>query len=187
MKMNRAHAACQRAVLWLALLALPAASAAAAPATVDRTIQPRAKQVMRQMSDFLAGLDRFRVHIDTLREEIMPMDLTLLSDRSAEYYVQRPNRLRINVYSAKRNLQFFFNGQTSALYTPGLNYYASWQASGTIDGLLDRALQKYGVSFPATEFIRKNPYQGLMKNVQAGAYVGPALIHGAYCHQLSFR
>jgi hypothetical protein len=172
-------------VIWgLALAGVPAARAADSS---TGTIDPKAKEVMRQMSSFLAGLKQFRVRVDSIAEEILPGDLTLISDRSGEFRVQRPNRLQISVSSASRNLQFFFNGQTVSLYTPQQNYYGSWQAPATIDAMLDRAIARYGVSFPATDLIRQNPYSVMMKNVKSGTYVGHALIRGAYCHHLSFR
>jgi len=180
--MNRSSLTCRLALLSLALLTAPAPRVGAAG-----TVEPKAKEVMRRMSDFLAGLKQFRVHTDTITEEVYPKDLTLLDDRASDVYVQRPNHMRVNLYSASANPQFFMNGQTVTLYTPKLKYYANWQTPGTIDTMLDRAQQRYGLSFPATDLMRRNPYQVFMKNVKSGAYLGHSLIRNAYCYHLSFR
>src|SRR5262245_16081114 len=136
--MNRRCAVWQLAILGLVLLAMPTVRAAAAGATAEASIQPKAREIMRQMSDFLTGLHRFRVHVDTIAEQSLAQDLTLLLDRSSEFVVQRPDRLQVTTRGENRDLQFFYNGQTATLYSPKVNFYASWQAPATIDEVLDR-------------------------------------------------
>ena len=198
-----------RTKLWFAvlvpLLALLAGSAMAAtcPAPTKKAkartirakaaqakapgIDPKARELLQQMSTYLGSLDRFKVHTDVVQEVIFPSGLRLDSDRASEVMVERPNHLRADIISAKRNVQIYYDGSNVSLYTPGQKLYAEWPAPGTINQVIEKAQTNYRLSFPAADFLFRNPYQVMMAKVTYGAYVGKSLTRGVMAHQLVFR
>jgi hypothetical protein len=171
----------------LALIALQPLQAAVRPLTPKPSVDPKAKELLRQMSDYLGGLTSFRVHVQTTREVILPLKQELDSDHAFDIDVQRPDRMRVNVQSAAGKRQFVYDGQNVTVYTPGLKYYAVFPAPATIGGMFREATTKYGLHLPAADFLGANPYQALTKGVVSGIHVGMSMIDGTLCHQIAFR
>jgi hypothetical protein len=150
-------------------------------------VDPKARELLQQMSTYLGSLDRFKVHTDAVQEVVFPSGLRLDSDRASEVMVERPNHLRADIISAKRNVQIYYDGSNVSLYTPVQKLYAEWPAPGTISQVIERAQSNYRLSLPASDFLFRNPYQVMIAKVTYGAYVGKSLIRGVMTHHLAFR
>jgi hypothetical protein len=174
-------------VLLLTMVMMPwVSSAAGAPASGgSETVDPKAVQVMQKMGNYMAGLQKFKVHSDRIMEVILPNDQKLHSDRSTDLFVQKPDRLRVKVTSTKRDLEFFYDGKTFTLYTPRQKYYASAPAKPTIGEMIQYAGTEYDIEFPLVDVLYHHDV--LLKDVVSGAHVGMSLIQGVKCHQLAFR
>ncbi len=158
-----------------------------APAVQAPVIDPKATQTLKQMSDYLSSLPRFSVHVDAVVEGVTPSGERLDTDRSGDVWVERPNKVRINMISAKHNVQMFYDGNTFTIYSPKQNYYGSWEAPGTIEEMVSVARKKYGLVVPGGDFLASDPYSRLMAHVESATYVGQMPIRGVMTHQLAFR
>jgi hypothetical protein len=150
-------------------------------------IDPQARELMEKMSAYLASLPRFTVHTETTQQVVFPSGLVLDSDRAADVAVERPNRLRVHIVSAKRNVEVYYDGATVALYSPDQKLYTTWPAPPTIDQLAARAQQQEGLALPAADFLFRSPYQRMMAKVERGSYIGRSLVRGVMTDQLAFR
>jgi hypothetical protein len=150
-------------------------------------IDPKAEQILRQMSNYLSSLQSFSVHVDAVVEGITPSGERVDADRSGDIWMERPNKLRVNMVSAHHNVQMYYDGTTFTIFTPMKNYYARWKAPGTIDEVVVVARKKYGLVLPGGDFLASDPYGELIENVKSGTYVGEALVRGVMTHQLAFR
>jgi hypothetical protein len=150
-------------------------------------IDPQARELMEKMSAYLASLPRFTVHTETTQQVVFPSGLVLDSDRAADVAVERPNRLRAHIVSAKRNVEVYYDGATVALYSPDQKLYTTWPAPPTIDQLAARAQQQEGLALPAADFLFRSPYQRMMAKVERGSYIGRSLVRGVMTDQLAFR
>lgn len=150
-------------------------------------IDPQADQMLRQMSDYLRSLQSFSVHVDAVVEGITPSGERLDTDRSGDVWVERPNKLRINMISAKHNVQMYYDGTTFTIYSPKQNYYGTWNAPGTIDEMVVVARKKYGLIVPGGDLLATDPYSKLIANIKSSTYVGDMPIRGVMTHQLAFR
>ena len=173
--------------LLFAMLCMPWVSCAAgAPASSGTpAIDPKAVEVMQKMGSYMASLQKYKVHADRIVEVILPNDQRLFSDNSVDLFVQRPDRLRANLISAKRDLEFFYDGKTFTLYTPRTKYYASVTAKPTIAEMIQNVSSEYDIDFPLRDVLYH--YDVLLKEVVSGEYIGMSLIRGAKCDQLAFR
>ena len=176
------------AIVFLAVMTVQPLAAAKKPQSVKpSSVDPGAKEALRRMSDYLSGLNSFKVHVQTTREVILSSAQELDSDHAFDLEVQRPDHLRADLRSAAGERQFFYDGESVTVYTPKLKYYAVFPAPSTIDGMFQEAAAKYGLEMPTADFICGDPYRALTKGVISGLYVGESQVDGTNCHHLAFR
>lgn len=117
---------------------------------------------------------------------MLPSDEALASSNSFDLIVQRPDKLRINMTSAARTTEVFYNGKTITIYSPLQNFYATHAAPGNIDEVVQAALKR-GISIPLADLLVKNAGRKLLANVQSAIFVGSSLVDGITTNQLAFR
>lgn len=166
----------------MTMLPLSAAETAKKP-----SIDPAATEILQKMSNYLSGLNSFKVHVQTTREIILATDQELDTDHSFDLTVQRPNHVLGIAQSAAGGRQFFYDGTNFTIFTPKANYYATFAAPHTIEGVLKEVATKYGLELPIADFIVSNPYQILAKNIKSAMHVGMSLVDGVLCHQIAVR
>ena len=167
----------------------PAASTAPAAPVVspEPAVKPQPRDVLKQMATYLRSLDRFTVRVEKTTELILPTDQRLHADQTAEFAIQKPNRLRVSFLNLSGGRQLFYDGTTFSLYTPEANAYASAAAAPTIDETLDLLATQYRISLAITDLLVANPDSRLGQNLTSETYVGRILVRGVPCHHLAFQ
>jgi hypothetical protein len=150
-------------------------------------IEPKATQVLRKMSDYLAGLEQFSVQTENALEVVLRSGEKIQFDSPAECSIQRPNKLRADRKGDIVNQEFYYDGKTLTLYNPDQKYYATVEAPPTIDKTLDYARESLDVYAPGGDLLYKNAYEILTEDVISGFYVGMSVVDGIKCHHLAFR
>jgi len=92
----------------------PASTAAPAANPVD----PGAIQALKDMGAHLQSLKRFSVSTELTGERVLADGQKLQHTATADLDVDRPNRVRIHMASARSERQLFYNGKITTLYTP---------------------------------------------------------------------
>jgi hypothetical protein len=120
------------------LLALPGAQAQTAAAgkaqMATNPVDPGAIQALKDMGAHLQTLKRFRVSTELTGERVMADGQKLQHVATADMDVERPNRVRIHMASARSERRLFYDGKTVTLYTPAQKYYSSSRAGSPIAG-----------------------------------------------------
>jgi hypothetical protein len=176
-------------VILIASLAIAPALGAVAKKPVKPTapkIDPKATEMLRQMSDYLSGLNQFTVRAETTTEVMIPSGQALIADRQINLTLQRPNYLRADSTVPDHDRQIYYDGQAVTIYSPKLNYYAVIPAPATIEETVALARQR-GIHLPLADLVISKPYDQLVKNLQSGIYVGKSLVQGVMCNQLAYR
>lgn len=150
-------------------------------------IEPKADQLLRKMSDYLAGLEQFCVQTENTFEVVMRSGEKIQFDSPANLTVQRPNKLRADRKGDIVNQEFYYDGKTLTLYNPDQKYYATVEAPPTIDQTIEFAAEALGVYAPGGDLIYMNSYLILTEDVISGFYVGMSIVGGIKCHHLAFR
>ena len=70
--------------------------------TAAPAIDPKATELLKQMGGYLNGLNSFSVHVQTMKDLMLPSDEALSSSNAFDLMVERPNKFRINMTSAAR-------------------------------------------------------------------------------------
>ena len=179
----------------LSLLALslgaPAIYAQPAPAGTARpvasAVDPASIQALKDMGAHLQSLSRFEVATALTGERVLADGQKLQHTATADMDVERPNRLRAVMRSARAERELFYDGKTVTLYTPAQKYYSTVEFTGTLGELVKRLEERYGVEVPLSDlFVWGTPAAPLDK-IESGMNAGQDFIGEDLCDHYAFR
>lgn len=150
-------------------------------------IEPKADQILRKMSDYLAKLKQFSVQTENTLEVVLISGQKVQFDNPVDLTIKRPNKLRADRKGDVYDQEFYYDGKTLTLYSKGINYYATVQAPPTLDETLAFASEALDVDAPGADLLYSNAYDILTEDVISGFYVGMSVVSGVKCHHLAFR
>jgi hypothetical protein len=164
----------------LALAQGPAAGSA--PAAID----PKADKVMHDMATFLAGVQRFTLEAEETFDLEVARAYRVALSNTRTLTVERPSRFVADAKGDTLHREAWFDGRTLTVLNKGKNVYASIEAPGTIDAVLDKVAEDYQVLVPLSDLLYADPYATLMDGVLYGKYLGIHQAAGVPCHHLTF-
>jgi hypothetical protein len=150
-------------------------------------VEPKADQILRKMSDFLAAQKTFNVTTEHNTEVVLDSGQKLDFLAGSNLTVQRPNKLRSDRTGEMADLALFYDGKSVTLYAKRMNLYATAPAPGNLDEAIDFTRQKLDLDAPAADLLYAKPYDVLMEDVVSGKYIATAIIDGKLCHHLAYR
>ncbi len=179
-----------RKLLALAVLA----TALVVPASYGQTAQPVATavdpasiQALKDMGAYLQTLKRFRVSTELTGERVLMDGQKLQHTATADMDVDRTNKLKVVMHSARSNRELFYNGKVVTLYTPAQKYYSTVDFTETIGGLVSRLEEKYGVQLPLADlFVWGTPAAPLDK-IESAMNAGQDFVGDDLCDHYAFR
>lgn len=161
----------------------PSARPTEAPA-----VAPEVIAALEKMGSFLRAQKAFTVRADTVVDEVLVDTGQKLQFSSVvDYYVRRPDRLRVDVMSDRKQRQFFYNGEVLTLYAQRVKYYASIPAPPTIRKTIELAAQKYELEVPLADLFFWGTDEARLGDIQSAIHVGPGTIDGVLCDHYAFR
>ncbi len=163
-------------------VAMDEAAAPVAAAVVDS----EAVRLLQRSMDYLGNLQRFRVEISNLREDLLPSGHRVDYHSVAVGTVVRPNRIRGSRLGAGVEQDLIYDGATLTLYNPPQKAYASVPAPPAIPGMFEMASDSLGLYIPLTDLIWPDVYPLLMEGVTMAAVVDNELVGGVICTHLVF-
>lgn len=175
------------AVVWFALgvlvLSVPLPNEARAqPPSVD----PAATQILRQMTDYLAGSQTFSVNTQNTLEDFLESGHRVDMDICASVVVRRPNKLQAKRMCETLDQVFYYDGKALTLFNPSEKVYSTKPAPGTIEETLDFARESLGLIVPAADLVYRNAFSLLMQEVTLAMVIGDTMINGVKCKHLLF-
>ena len=129
-----------RNILALSLLAVllaapPGLHAQTAPAGTAQPaadlVDPGAIQALKDMGVHLQTLKRFQVSTGLTGERVLADGQKLQHTATADMDVERPNKLRARMFSARAERELFYDGKTVTLWTPAQKYFSTALLSKT--------------------------------------------------------
>ncbi len=174
-------------VLLAAVAALCAGAVALAQESPPGKIDPNADQLLRSMSDYVAGMNGFKVQVDTVDEAVTKdgQRIQFLAQQSVS--VRRPDKFRVERLGPVADTVFRYDGKQFSLYGKRTGYYATAPAPGTLEEAIDTARSKYGMDAPSADLFLGRPYDELMAGVTQASYLGVEPIGTLSCHHLAFK
>lgn len=150
-------------------------------------IDPRAENLLRKSTDFLAQQKQLSVETRSSLEVVLVSGQKIQFDHTARQSIQRPNKLRAERGGDLVNQAFYYDGTSLTLSNPSDKYYATVKAPGTLEEMLDFARGELNIVAPAGDLVYKNSFEILMDGVTDGFIVGKGIVEGVRCDHLAFR
>jgi len=153
----------------------------------SRLVEPRAQELVQQMSDRLARASSLAIEAEELYDEVPPDAPRRQLTSVRRVAMRRPDRLVGDASGDARNRSFWYDGRTFSALDREQHVWASGEVPPTIDAALDWVFDQTGTVIPLADFLYTDVYDRLMGNVQRGVYLGIHEAAGVPCHHLSFE
>jgi hypothetical protein len=151
-------------------------------------IDPDADRILRQMSEYLAGLASFSVATDASTEIILRNGQKVQLNASGSGVFDRQRGFRFRRQGAVADLELTYDGANLTLYAGALNGYHTIRIEGGNDAALDEVRAAFGIEAAGgVDLLYANPYEGLLYEVESGEYFGETWIGGVRAHHLAYR
>jgi hypothetical protein len=150
-------------------------------------IEPQAAQILRQMTDYLKGLQQFSVQAEITEDVLLDSGLRIQVGKSVKASVRRPDRLRADSEGDVDDRQLFYDGKTMTLVDLRKNVYSAIDVPPEIDAALHHAIKAYNLRAPLADLIYSDAHDALTAGTLAGFYLGPSKVQGVPCHHLAYR
>ena len=183
-----------RKILALGVLAIALAASAihaqtpaptAAPAA--NAVDPASIQALKDMGAFLQTLKRFEVSTELTGERVLADGQKLQHTATADMDVERPNKIRARMKSARSQRDLIYDGKTVTLYTPAQKYYSTVEYSDTIGKLVDRLEKRYQVELPLSDLFLWGTPAAPVDTIESAMNAGQDFIGDDLCDHYAFR
>jgi hypothetical protein len=166
--------------------AAPAAAAAPAQPAAN-PVDPASIQALKDMGAHLQTLKRFQVSTDLMGERVLADGQKLMHSARAELDVERPNKLRARMSSARTERILFYDGKTVTLYTPGQKSYSSIAFTDNLGVLENRLEERYGIQIPLSDLFAWGTPAAPLDKIESAMNAGQDFIGEALCDHYAFR
>lgn len=150
-------------------------------------IDPRAKELLRQMSQSMRSLSAFRFQAAHETDLVLDNGQKIQVDAESRVVVERPNHVRSDRRGELADVTLYYDGDSITIHGHRTNFYATAKAPPDIDAAVDFMRAKLGMEVPGGDLLYSDLYEGLTENATSGDYIGKADVRGRSCHHLAFR
>jgi hypothetical protein len=169
----------------------PAWSQTQKPGPNDDDNEPRidtaAMNALTRMGNYLRTLNAFQVKANVTTEEVLENGQKIQLASRLDAVADRPNKLRVQLSSDRKQRLFFFDGKNFTLFAPRQNFYSTVAAPGTIGSLADMLEQKYSIDLPFVDLFRWGTSDAPTKDITDATDIGASEIEGVTCQHYAFR
>lgn len=154
----------------------------------SENIDPRARQVVERMGDYLGRQQAFSVTADSITEVVLRNGLRLQHTATSDVSVRRPDGLRSERRGPSGSEALLvYDGDELTLFLSEPNVYAKADAPDSLDDAIEFARERLDIEAPGGDLLFSEAGESLMEGVTSGMYVGEAQIAGTPCHHVAFR
>ncbi|WP_217424833.1 DUF2092 domain-containing protein [Pandoraea aquatica] len=160
---------------------------ASAPVAPANGVDPDAVQMLHTMGSYLQSLQRFRVFTELTGERVLADGQKLQHSARATLEVDRPNRLRAVMKSARTEREIIYDGRTATLFSPQQKYYASVPFQGTVGKLVEALRERYGVELPLADLFSWGTPEAQHQKFDSAMFAGQDYVGNDLCDHYAFR
>lgn len=168
-------------------LLLVAAPVPAQESAAPDPVEPRALELFRAMAGNLGSVQAARVESDYSLDVVLEGGEKVEYGGASEAWLRRPDRLRTRRQGERADTDFFYDGERISLHLAEQGFYATHEAPGELDALLDFALDRLDLAPPGLDLLYSDGGLALLEGVTSAAVLGSRRIAGRDCHHLAFR
>jgi hypothetical protein len=142
---------------------------------------------LKQMSDNIAAAKALTYHATSFAEMPSPTGQFLTLAVVSEVALQRPDKLRVNVYGDLPAFEVYFDGDKVSTFDPKKKVHSvSKKSVATLDEMLDMVTSDPEINFPSADFMYSNPYAVMTKGLTHAIVVGESMVDGVPCEHFAY-
>ena len=143
-----------------------------APPPVQMTLEPKAMELIKAVSDRLAAARTMNFTAVVSYESASRLGIPLVYTTRSEVTLQRPDKLRVITPGDGPAQEFYYDGKTMTAFAPAENLVATAEAPPTIDAALKAAYDSAAIYFPFANIMAADPYKGISDGLVVAFYIG---------------
>ena len=180
-------------VLSLLAMSLAAPNLHAQTAAVGTTppaanaVNPGAIQALKDMGAHLQTLKRFQVSTELTGERVLADGQKLQHTATADMDVERPNRIRARMWSARSEREIIYDGKTVTLFMPAQKAYSTVAFTENLGGLVQKLEERYGVEIPLSDLFLWGTPAAPVDKIDSAMNAGQDFIGKDICDHYAFR
>lgn len=156
-------------------------------AVPSRAQEDNARRILKAMTSYLAGQTVISATFDSDIEVITPALQKIQFTNSGAITIKRPDHLFATRAGGYSHVDMVFDGTTATILGRHNNTYAQVKSSGTIDDLIHRLRDEFGVSTLGADLLLAGAYDELIGDATQVSYIGHGVIDGRDCDHLAIR
>lgn len=149
--------------------------------------EAQAKQLLKNMSDYLANEKAFTFEYDSILGAVTDDGQSLQLASSGKLKLHRPDKVYATRSGGFVDLETFYDGKSLTIFDKNDNLYTQIPVSGSIDHLISELTTKYDMPLPAGDLLATDSFDALMADVVDVKDLGSGVIDGVECDYLAFR
>jgi hypothetical protein len=153
-------------------------------ATQAETGLKTTEQVLNQVCDFFKAQKSFTYEMDITYEDVLDSGSKVQYSAYQKTWVEKPNRMRSDYVGDQRVTRFYYDGQNFSLFAPDLDYYATKAAPESLDAVLDKIDQKFGITIPMSNLVASDPCADMKADVRSMIFVGSNMVNRIPMYQI---
>jgi len=153
---------------------------------VSNVMADDARDILKAMSDYMAGQKTFSFSYDSSVEVVTRDFEKLQFASSGKVEVARPDKISVSRIGGFADVETVFDGTTLSILGKDLNVYSQVETKGNLDDLGER-LSSAGIDPPGADILTSNVFDTLMDGVTDARHISSAYVDGVECEYLAFR
>ena len=148
----------------------------------------QAVTVLKAMSGFLAGLDRFSISGEGSTDSRLDAGLIVANPIEVKLKVQRPGSLHISRFDGAETQHLFVDGDSMTLYDTSRGFYASTEVPEGIEAAMGYALEELAIEAPLMDLLHHDVFSYLAGTSDSVLYLSDkSRVDGVDCHHIAIR
>lgn len=150
-------------------------------------VDPNAIAALEKMGGYLRTLKDFEITSVTMTDEVTENNMKIQLAGITKLQVRRPDRLRAETTSDRKQRQFVYDGKSLTIYGPRVKYYATVAAPPTLRETAEVLAKKYGIDMPLADLFYWGTDKAPVADIKAAYALGPATVDGTPTDHYAFR
>ncbi len=146
-----------------------------------------ALKILKAMTDYVSSQKTISATYDTDIEVVTDNLQKIQFASSGQMLLSRPDKARASRIGGYADVEMVFDGKTLTVVGKNLSKYAQIDSAGSIDQLVDKLRDQFGMAIPGADLMLSRSYDELTMDVLEAKHIGRGVIDGVECDHLAFR
>jgi hypothetical protein len=142
---------------------------------------------LESMGKFLREQQSFSVRTKATTDHVLESGQKIRSSATGQLRVRRPDHLRADIVSDRKQRQYFYDGKTFTMNSPNVGYYATVPAPPTIAELADELEDRYSLDLPMVDLFYWGTDEAAIDEITSASIIGSSKIDGVETTHYAFR